>query len=130
MLDAKFNGAHFIFPSIALRYDAIRLRDPIAGARLAKLRAELHMCRVLILGLSLLGILNIINLFKAPFLIVIISELAILITVMSFIATYRHLNGRFTWGTCNHWLLLVEPGIIVDSKGSELHRVSTEDDSK
>lgn len=39
---------------IAYMYDAILWHSPAAGARLAKLRAEQHMCRVLIVGLLLL----------------------------------------------------------------------------
>jgi hypothetical protein len=35
---------------VALMYDSILLHEPAAGARLVKLRAEQHMCRVLIIG--------------------------------------------------------------------------------
>jgi hypothetical protein len=39
-------------------YDFIHLRDAAAGGRLAKLRAEAHMCRVLIAGCIGLGVLH------------------------------------------------------------------------
>ncbi|HVT59662.1 MAG TPA: hypothetical protein VHR45_14830 [Thermoanaerobaculia bacterium] len=39
-------------------YDAVQLHDPQAGARLAKLAAEQHMCRVLIVGFVALGFLQ------------------------------------------------------------------------
>src|SRR2546425_6337745 len=40
---------------ISYMYDALQLYNPSAGARLAKLRAEQHMCRVLIAGGIVLG---------------------------------------------------------------------------
>jgi hypothetical protein len=39
-------------------YDAVQLHDPQAGARLAKLAAEQHMCRVLMVGYIALGLLQ------------------------------------------------------------------------
>jgi hypothetical protein len=43
-------------------YDAIQLHDPSAGARLGKLAAERHLCRVLVVGYPVLGLVHIIML--------------------------------------------------------------------
>jgi hypothetical protein len=115
-LNPEFNRVTYEFPSIALRYDAIRIKDANAGARLAKLRAELHMLRVFILGLSILAILNIKNLFHDSSSGSVISQALIIIAIYSFWRTGDRLNDRFIWGTCNHWLLLVKPGILAETK--------------
>jgi hypothetical protein len=116
LLDPGFDAANYRFPGIALRYDAVRLRDANAGARLAKLRAELHMCRVMVLGLSILWVMNLMN-FRAGFnWATLASEVVIAVGVASFIKTHNRLNDRFLWGSCNHWLLLVKPGTLNESK--------------
>ncbi len=40
----------------SLTYDRIRMEEPKAGQRIAKLRAEIHMCRVVLVGVVLFGI--------------------------------------------------------------------------
>jgi len=120
ILDSNFDATNYQFPSIALRYDAVRLRDANAGARLAKLRAELHMCRVLILGLSILGVLNLGKFYWSGFnCITSISEFVIIVGVAAFIQTHGRLRERFIWGSCNHWLLLVQPGSLIEDKTVE-----------
>ncbi|SRR6266545_729740 len=39
---------------VSLMYDYVLLREPAAGARVVKLRAEQHMCRALIVGMLIL----------------------------------------------------------------------------
>ena len=41
---------------LSFMYDSILLREPPTGARLAKLQAERHMCRVLMMGTIMLGV--------------------------------------------------------------------------
>lgn len=109
--NSEFDESNYRFPGVALRYDAVRLRDANAGARLAKLRAELHMLRILVIGLSIVSVLNIKNLFPSPNARAIITQTIIVVAVYSFRNTHDRLKDRFIWGTCNHWLLLVHPGL-------------------
>ncbi len=104
----EFVDLNYQFPGIALMYDFIRLQQPTIGARLVKLRAEFHMCRILMLGWSILAILNILNFYQNPYLTVSILEIFLLIGIGALIRTHKHLYERFIWGICNHWLLIKE----------------------
>jgi hypothetical protein len=88
-------------------YDAIQLHDPVAGARLAKLAAEQHMCRVLIIGFAALGILHITVLFFGPATNHGWLPLSICVaTVVSAIVFYRHLLFRASMLANNVWYAL------------------------
>lgn len=50
----------------AMKYDYIKRHDPVAGSRITKLKAEMHMAGILILGLSLSALINLCKMF-APF---------------------------------------------------------------
>jgi hypothetical protein len=42
----------------AMKYDYIKRHDPVAGSRITKLKAEMHMAGILIFGLSLSTVIN------------------------------------------------------------------------
>lgn len=97
------------FPGTAIMYDIIRMKKPELGARLVKLRAEFHMCRILILGWFIFLIINLIiiiynfpnNSYLRP-----LIEISLLLAIIAAYNTYTHLRERYLWGLCNHWLLI------------------------
>ncbi|ODS36692.1 MAG: hypothetical protein A7315_14000 [Candidatus Altiarchaeales archaeon WOR_SM1_79] len=111
-LNPEFDDENYKFPSTALMHDAVRLKSPSTGSRLVKLRAEIHMCRVLILGWSILAAVNLLNLLKIGTLYstVALLEVSLLIAILTISLKHRIWTKTFRWSICNHWLLLVKPG--------------------
>jgi hypothetical protein len=62
ILKTKYSSEENDLPSPSFIYDYLRLKAPNIGAMLVKLRAECHMCKVLIIGWSILIFLNLLNL--------------------------------------------------------------------
>jgi len=91
----------------AFMYDAVQLHDPRAGARLAKLSAEQHMCRVLIFGFIALASvrtgLYIAGNLAGAFWETIALCLAVVLTSWLF---HRHLGIRSSSHLANHWYSL------------------------
>jgi hypothetical protein len=71
-------------PSTGFIYDYIRLRLPSAGARIAKIRAECHMCSVFVSGMSGIAVWNLVNIIASPTKIEIIMELGFLVSAFVF----------------------------------------------
>jgi hypothetical protein len=91
----------------AYMYDAIQFHDPRAGARLAKMRAEEHMCRVLLVGFVMMLVAHIILNFRAAGSVVFWSVLgAYAGTLLSAYLFYKHLDIRTTRLLCNQWHIL------------------------
>jgi hypothetical protein len=112
LVDKSFNRFDYRFPGIPVIYDIIRLLEPAAGARLVKLRAELQLCRIFMLGWSIMFAAILLD-----FTIRTSSEarrsaaLVLPIIVVAFLAEYKKLQVRTAWSIYNHWLLLVNPGV-------------------
>jgi hypothetical protein len=109
---------------VALMYDYILLKEPTAGARVVKLRAEQHMCRTLIVG-TLIIFLVYCWMKWPPW-----DSVQHLVTVagLAFIASAAHLfNVHLTQRShllmMNYWHLLHEPDGSMD--GSETVQLST-----
>jgi hypothetical protein len=85
-------------------YDAVQLHDPQAGARLAKLSAEQHMCRVLIFGFIALACVRTGLYFAGNqargFWVTMALFLAVISTSWLFL---RHLGIRSSRHLANHW---------------------------
>ena len=92
-----FNNLNFV----ALVYDYILLWNPTAGARMAKLSAEQHMCGVVLVGSF---ILSIINLYISKF-SNISTSVSLLLSGIASLILYFHLRNRFSVGIKNLWAL-------------------------
>jgi hypothetical protein len=53
-IPTRLNASVMSRGQVSFLYDALQYFNPAAGARLAKLRAEQHLCRVLLMGVALL----------------------------------------------------------------------------
>ncbi len=90
--------------NVSYIYDAIQHYEPAAGARLAKLRAEQNMCRVLAIGFAILAIIHLcVNWRKQYFFL---SVGLIVLSVISTIMFNRHLSIRAHTLMLNYWDLL------------------------
>jgi hypothetical protein len=120
LITSEFDSDSFEFPGIPLMYDAIRIKDPVVGANIVKLRAEVQLCRTLLLGwvLVLLGlafeavISPLHTGLGAPVLV-----LMVLISAVFLLLIER--QGRVLWSLYNHWLLLVVPGLLTQPNSNE-----------
>jgi hypothetical protein len=101
---------NFSFASIPIMLDFIRMKEPGVGSRLVKLRAESNMCRILILGWSVLLFCNIFNFQKSSYLTIFI-EILLIVAIGTSFHLYKHLRERYLWGLCNHWVLINNCGI-------------------
>jgi 8-oxo-dGTP diphosphatase len=93
--------------SIAFAYDHIQVWDPAAGARIAKLRAEQHMCGVVIIGAITLAAISVIMMVIERINGTTLSWFLICL-LFAAIAAWQlniHLERRFTIGLGNLWLL-------------------------
>lgn len=87
-------------------YDAVQLHDPQAGARLAKLAAEQHMCRVLMVGFIALGLLQTCLYVAGSRSGTFWATIALfLVVVLSSWLFHRHLDIRATRLLTNLWWL-------------------------
>jgi hypothetical protein len=106
-----FDPEAFEFPGIPIVYDAVRLRDPAVGSNIVKLRAEVQLCRTLLLGwllaLAGLGIDAALHGARAEkgFIAV-----ALALSIVAIFSLYRERQTRVLWSLYNHWLLLIQPG--------------------
>lgn len=96
-------------PSTGFIYDYIRLRSPSAGARIAKLRAECHMCSVFVTGMAGIAAWNLVNIIASPTKIEIIMELGFLASAFVFWMLRQFFEKRFYTALWNHWILLFSP---------------------
>lgn len=88
-------------------YDAIQRNDSRAGARLAKLSAERHMSRVLILGFPILLVLNVaVNLGSWGTGNFWVTAIALLLGTACSNAFLRHLNIRSRSLMINYWYMI------------------------
>jgi hypothetical protein len=91
----------------AYMYDAVQSHDPKAGARLAKLSAEKHMCRVLLVGFSVMAVAHVVLNIRAVGSAAFWSLLgAFAGTLLSAYLFYRHLDIRTTRLLYNQWHIL------------------------
>jgi hypothetical protein len=79
---------------IALRYDFIKLRDTANGNRITKLKAELQMSGILIIGSALSSLINLIMCFFDGSITRIIILAGTLTTGLLFLRAKRHFNDR------------------------------------
>lgn len=96
-------------PTLAFIYDFVRLRSPDVGARLVKVRAECHMCAVLVTGLTMITIWNLGGIILSPTKGEIVVELGLLLSVVAFWVFMRDLEERFMTSLSNHWFILRSP---------------------
>jgi hypothetical protein len=98
---------------ISYMYDALQLYNPSAGARLAKLRAEQHMCRVLIAGGIVLEVAYALvepgALLSAKSLVVLVG-LAVMVLGAYFFYIHLAIRGRRLLTNC--WHLINLPATI------------------
>lgn len=94
-------------------YDAVQLYNPQVGARLAKLSAEQHMCRVLMVGF--IGLVptrlalqtqHILGTGPGTLCATIILSFVALVVVFSSALFHRHLDIRSTRQLANYWYSL------------------------
>lgn len=91
-------------PSSSFVYDFIRLKVPDVGARLVKVRAECHMCAVLIIGWIILSLLNILNFYHAIEEAIII-EIILVVSIIGVFLFLKNLEERFSAALRNYWIL-------------------------
>jgi len=99
-------GATITEDDLSYVYDFIAIRNPSTGLRMAKLRAERHLCRVLIVGCVILAIIDICRDWRAPA----VADAAIIgalggISAAMFLLQ-RHLCDRMWRLSANCWLIL------------------------
>jgi len=88
-------------PSSSFVYDFIRLKVPDVGARLVKVRAECHMCAVLIIGWIILSLLNILNFYHAIEEAIII-EIILVVSIIGVFLYLKNLEERFSAALRNY----------------------------
>jgi hypothetical protein len=93
-------------PSLSYIYDYVRLFAPDVGARLVKVRAECHMCSVLISGISILFIWNFVEISTFFQIWRILYGIFMLSTLIFLWFFMRDLEIRFMTGLCNYWYIL------------------------
>lgn len=106
-----FDGKSFEFPGVPMMYDGIRLRDPVVGANIVKLRAEVQLCRTLFLGwiLILASIaVDVGGSWSRSDLWSVVIGLLVALSLAFLLSLER--QKRAYWSLYNHWLLLVQPG--------------------
>lgn len=102
------------FPSRAIMYDAIRLKNPGAGANLVKLRAEIAFCRTLLIGWALIWLFRwierfLLNPLDSPYWWS--TQLFFLPgLILAFASIYAHRTKRLLWSYYDHWLILMGRG--------------------
>ncbi len=102
--------------SYSYRYDFIHFHCPRAGARLAKIGAERHMCRVVIVG----AVLLLISLAAgAPGLTTEIVRAALAVALLGAWALNRHLDKRGKRGVLNNWRL-INDALQAESKARQI----------
>lgn len=113
----EFDSSVFEFPGIPMMYDVVRLVDPIVGANIVKLRAEVQLCRSLLLGwlfiLVGLGVDAAMNQTPGEHGV---AAGTLIVAVLVMLSLYVKRQGRVLWSLYNHWLLLVQPGTAVIEK--------------
>ncbi len=101
----------------AYMYDAVQFRAPRVGARLAKLRAEKHMCRVMLVGFSMMTVFHVLlNSYAVGSISFWFVLGALGATIVSSYLFYRHLDIRTTRLLWNQWHLL---GLAPSAKNTE-----------
>jgi hypothetical protein len=112
-------------PSVAIAIDAIRLAKPDVGSRIVKLRAEVSMCKTLVVGWTCLLIVFIVQIVAGLLLKQIpqrtsfedITIIVILALAIKFVGSrHRAIGNRHLRALYNHWLLLINPGTELKSK--------------
>ena len=104
-------------PSDAVAIDAIRLVNPVVGARVVKLRAEVKLCKTLYAGWMVLFVLYSIFIIWAllskqqlSLQTVILTFASLLIGIRAISSRHVSIDRRHVRALYNHWLLLVTPG--------------------
>jgi hypothetical protein len=108
------NGRHQedeTFPSLPFVYDYIRLRAQGIGARFVKIRAEIHMCIILLMGFIAMLLSNFIYIIYNIFLYKlcwynILFEFILIFMCFGIWFSKIELEKHFYTGLCNHWFLL------------------------
>jgi hypothetical protein len=88
------------------RYDFIRLKDPAAGARIAKLKAERHMASVLIVGLAVAFLLDMTLRVAKEGTLSWLWPVSLVMAAISIILAYRHFTKRYRQAVESHAFLL------------------------
>ena len=76
-------------------------RDPAAGARIAKLRAEMHLCRVLLVGVPVIALVGYLRQTLNQ-----TDVFALLAVFIGAICALLYLRNRSRFGLENNWILL------------------------
>lgn len=94
---------------ISYMYDFIQHNDPPAGARLAKLRAERHMCCVFIIGFIILTVLHWdINWENRQYLRLLPTTSLFVFVIVAMWLFHRHIEHRSRVLMLNYWHMLNE----------------------
>ena len=93
------------FPSTALMYDDIRTQNPVAGACIVKLRAEVHAYQRLIAGWLLCLAITIANSPYKEWSFTVIAIMMFLALWAASVLLYLWREEQCHWSLCNHWLL-------------------------
>ena len=94
--------------SLSVMYDTIRIREPIAGARLVKLRAEHHLSHVLMTGWIVLAAANLcFCFFEGGFSRERgIIEAILILNIYGTCSFMRYISRRYIMSLKTHWCIL------------------------
>lgn len=93
-------------PSRSFMYDAIRLKSPDAGARLVKLRAEIHLSQVLLAGWIILAVVNLYLIIRDMSAERAFLEGVLILSILGAYSFMRYIESRFITNLENHWRIL------------------------
>jgi len=93
-------------PSVAWKFDVIRHKFPVAGARLLKLRAENRAAQTLLTGMVVAAIVNVFSLLWDRSMARIVLELALVVAACGQYSYMKHLAERHSVSLRNHWHLV------------------------
>ncbi|MBN1121195.1 MAG: hypothetical protein JXJ17_08955 [Anaerolineae bacterium] len=93
-------------PSAALKYDAIRVASPEAGARLVKLSAEQHAAQILITGWLLAGSVNLYLLIASFSVERLFLGIVLAFALVGIYSFYKYIRTGFQKNLNDHWYIL------------------------
>jgi len=114
--------------AISMMYDELRSRNPQAGARTVKLRAESHGYRRLILGLACCLLLNFGNFGQGQNMTTVAVGGVLLFMWIGVAAVYLYRAEEWYRSVCTNWLLTFRhPASSVGISASRLEKVEEEE---
>ena len=97
-------------PELFVMHDHLRVALPREASRLLKLRSESRICHCVIIGFSILCVINLVLYVRQSTMDRLLAELCMATTVIALWFRMFNLQQYFADGVCDLWLALVSSG--------------------